>query len=131
MEIDIEFIKDNDRFALFGVTKIGDSQFSRCEHIFGYIDIRQTKIGSRIPIDVRIVCCWEPFYLFFNDMADAILTSFKQKQIKNALFELLDFKNFIETQAFKDIYQEKNLKRLSHVHYYNPDCTVEVIGKYL
>ena len=107
MEIDIEFIEDNDKFIIFGVTNIGEGPFSRFEHILGYIEISQSKTGLNTPIDIKIVCCWEPFYLFFEGLANEILTAFNQKQIKKSLFELIEFKNYIETLGFKDIYTGK------------------------
>jgi hypothetical protein len=61
-------------------------------------------ISSDIPVDVRIVCSWKPFFLFFSGLANTIRAYFKQQPIDLAITEVLDFKSFVERQTYKDIY---------------------------
>jgi hypothetical protein len=42
--------------------------------------------------------------MFFKEMADAVISSFKQRPIDNAYAELLQFKSLVERQTHKDVF---------------------------
>lgn len=115
IDIDIVFINDAGKFIFFGEALIGGGPFARHEHILGYIEVRPVMISAVSPVDVRIVCCWEPFYVFFRGMADAIITAFNQIPKNQAFNELLKFKVLVERQTHRDIFvndkPQENLAR--------------------
>jgi len=102
--LEITFPKDGDRLIWFGVTHVGDSPFSRHEHILGYIEVRRLMINTDTPVDVRIVCGWKPFYLFFKGMADSLTTHFFQQPKDMAMLEIQEFKSLVERQTYTDIF---------------------------
>jgi hypothetical protein len=104
IELEIQFPKNGDRQIWFGVTYIGDSPSLRHEHILGFVEVRRALMRSDIPVDVRIVCSWRPFYLLFKGMADTLLSYFKRQPIHQAFAEVVGFKSFVERQTHKDIF---------------------------
>ena len=104
VELEIEFTKDGDKLIWLGITHVGESPFSRREHLVGYIEVRRALISSDTPVDVRIVCGWKPFYLLFRGMADTILSYFTRQPVDRALAETLEFKSLVERQTHKDIF---------------------------
>jgi hypothetical protein len=86
--LEIAFPKDGDRQIWFGVTHVGNGPFSRHEHVLGFIEVRRAMISSNLPVDVRIVCSWKPFYLFFSGLASALRAYFKQQPIDLAIAEM-------------------------------------------
>jgi hypothetical protein len=106
--LEIDFSQKKEGILLLGVTHLGDSDHGRRkEHLLGSIEVRRISMSSNMPVNVRIVCNWKPFYMFFSDMANAIRYYFKQQSIDLALVELLAFKSEVERQTYKDIYLKK------------------------
>jgi hypothetical protein len=106
IELELTFPKDGDRLIWFGVTYVGDSAFRDHEHILGYVEVHRTLINADTPVDVRVVCAWKPFYLFFKGMADTILCEFTRQPVDEALAETLHFKSLVERQTHRDIFVE-------------------------
>lgn len=104
IELEIVFAKDGDKLIWIGVTYIGDGPFSDHEHVLGYIEVRRIRISSDVPTEVRVVCCWKPFYLFFKGLADILSSHFIKHPLAQAMTEILDFKSFVERQTFRDIF---------------------------
>jgi hypothetical protein len=99
----ISFPRDKDKLIWFGVTQINSGQWGRCEHLLGFLEVRRVMITSDIHVEVRIVCCRKPFYLFFSEMADALITRFHRQPVHLARSEVLNFKSLVERQTYKDI----------------------------
>ena len=104
MELSIIFARESDRLNWLGVTTVGQSPLLDYEHVLGYTEVRHVLISSDKPVDVRIVCGWKPFYLFFKEMGDTLLSFFKQQPIDKAVRQILQFKDLVERQTFRDIY---------------------------
>ena len=102
--LDIHFYGDNDKQMWLGVTYLGREKPVDVEHLIGYVEVRPLRISARIPSEVRVVCTWEPFFVFFQGMANAIITRFCTQPIDNAMQELIDFKTFTERQLHSDYF---------------------------
>ncbi len=102
--LEITFLKDGIRLIWFGVTYLSEGPFGRNEQILGFIEINRALINSDIPVDVRIVCNWKPFYLYFSGLANALRSNFTKQPIDNAIKEILGFKAVVERQTYKDIF---------------------------
>ena len=100
----INFIKENDRVIWLGIIGKNETAFDRYEQLIGYIEVRQIWISSEVPAEVRIICTWEPFYIFFDNLANHLMTYFKIKSKDQALYDLLEFKSRVERQAYKDFF---------------------------
>jgi hypothetical protein len=104
MFLEVTFPKDGNRQMWIGTSYVGDSPYNRREYVMGFIEVRRAMIKTNIPVDVRIVCSWKPFYLFFSELAITLRGHFKQQPVDQAIAEVLDFKSFVERQTHKDIY---------------------------
>ena len=104
INLEINFVKENQKLMLLGVTKISDSPFSRRENVIGVIEVNKVNEISNIPVNVKLICRWEPFFMFFKDMANAIETEFNNKLINDVITELFKFKSDVERQTHKTIY---------------------------
>jgi len=81
----IQFVWEGHRQIWLGVTHVGDGQFSRHEHIFGFIEISPVKLSSDIPTDVKIVCGWPPLYFFFKGMGEHLQRNFTNEIYRRGL----------------------------------------------
>jgi hypothetical protein len=102
--LELIFPKDGNKLIWFGVTQVGNGPFNDHEHVLGFIEVQRALISSDTPVDVRIVCGWRPFYLFFKGMADTLLSYYKRQPVDQAIREVLDFKSLVERQTYKDIF---------------------------
>lgn len=102
--LELIFPYDSNRLIWLGVTRVGNSPFNNHEHVLGFIEVQRALISSDTPVDVRIVCAWRPFYLFFKGMADTLQSYYKRQPVNQAIAEILAFKSFVERQTYKDIF---------------------------
>ena len=104
VNLEIQFVLENQKLIIWGAAIAGNSPFSRIEHVFGTIEVTPINPNLSSPVEVKIICNWEPFYLLFRDMALSLETEFNNKLIKEAITEILDFKTLVERQTNKTIY---------------------------
>lgn len=92
--ITIDFKWEGHKQIWLGATQLGDGPLGRHEHYIGYIGLDKVKLNSDHPINVTVVCNWEPFVPFFQGLStllnDKYLSSLNKTELRKRIEEYLN-----------------------------------------